>query len=77
MDQKQKNFLRLLILQQQNGSKVTRDGKYFFFGSAGIKLPMHCRNVKTWKQFEKTLNTAGNGLGDIYKIDFFSAGTSD
>ena len=52
------------------GGKVTRDGKYFFFGSSRNKITDALPQRENMEQFEKTLNTAGNGLGDIYKIDF-------
>ena len=52
------------------GGRVTRDGKYFFFGSS--------RNNTTGSEiigngkpadFERVLRSAGNGLGDIYFVE--------
>lgn len=52
------------------GGKVTRDGKYFFFGSSRNKIIDVLPQRENMQQFEKRLNATGNGLGDIYYIDF-------
>ena len=52
------------------GGKVTRDGKYFFFGSSRNKINDVLPQRENMQQFEKRLNTPGNGLGDIYFVDF-------
>jgi Tol biopolymer transport system component len=51
------------------GGKMTRDGKYFFFGSSRNKIYDHLPQRENMQQYEKRLNSAGNGLGDIYQID--------
>lgn len=49
--------------------KVTRDGKYLFFSSTRNKVTDMLPARETLPVFEKRLNSAGNGLGDIYFID--------
>ncbi len=50
--------------------KVTRDGKYFFFASTrNIHDPMTARH-ETMKELNGRIQGAGNGLGDIYQVDF-------
>ncbi len=51
------------------GGKVTRDGKYFFFGSNRSEISNELPQKENIKQFSKRLNSPGNGLGDIYMID--------
>lgn len=50
--------------------KVTRDGKYFFFGSTRSKINGALPKQETTEQFENTIRDAGNGLSDIYYINF-------
>lgn len=50
--------------------KVTRDGKYFFFGSTRNTNIGQAPKTENAAELEKRLNSAGNGLGDIYKVDF-------
>jgi Tol biopolymer transport system component len=50
--------------------KVTRDGKYLFFGSTRSKINGALPKQETTEQFEKTIEDAGNGLSDIYYINF-------
>ena len=54
------------------GGKVTRDGKYFFFGSSrsllDATLPVLPRK-ENMQEFENRINSCGNGLGDIYYVD--------
>ena len=52
------------------GGKVTRDGKYFFFGSNRNKITDALPERQNMQQFEKTLHSPGNGLGDIYQVEF-------
>ena len=51
------------------GGKVTRDGKYFFFGSSRNKITDNLPQTENMQQYEKRLHSAGNGLGDIYYVD--------
>ena len=51
------------------GGKGTRDGKYFFFGSSRNKIDNRLPQRESTQQYEKRLNSAGNGLGDIYQVD--------
>lgn len=51
------------------GGKITRDGKYFFFGSNRNKITIELPKHEDIQQFSKRLNSPGNGLGDIYMID--------
>jgi hypothetical protein len=53
------------------GGKVTRDG-YFFFGSNRNKINDALPQREDLHRFEKRLHTTGNGLGDIYQVDFSS-----
>lgn len=49
--------------------KVTRDTKYFYFGSTrnrSAELPIKEENLQ---EFKRRLNKPGNGLGDIYFIN--------
>ncbi|PSL45378.1 WD40 repeat protein [Chitinophaga niastensis] len=50
--------------------KVTRDGKYFFFGSTRNKVNGALPQRTDIQPFERRIKSAGNGLGDIYYIDF-------
>lgn len=55
------------------GGKVSRDGKYFFFGSNRTTLDQLAPVLdqkENIQQFEKRIHSAGNGLGDIYYINF-------
>ena len=54
------------------GGKVTRDGKYFFFGSSRNKIIDTLPQREDMKTFDRRLHSAGNGLGDIYYIDMTS-----
>lgn len=52
--------------------KVTRDGKYFYFGSARsaiITIPAIPENIE---EYEQRIGRSGNGLGDIYYVNFSS-----
>jgi Tol biopolymer transport system component len=51
------------------GGKVTRDGKYFFFGSSRNKITDTLPQREDMQQYEKRLHSAGNGLGDIYYVE--------
>ncbi|MDO6435190.1 hypothetical protein Q4E93_31530 [Flavitalea sp. BT771] len=51
------------------GGKVTRDGKYFFFGSSRNKITDALPQREDIKQFERRSRSAGNGLGDIYFVE--------
>ncbi len=53
------------------GGKVTRDGKYFFFGSNRSKKIKELPKRENIVEFSKRLNFPGNGLGDIYMIDAY------
>jgi len=50
--------------------KVTRNGKYFFFGSTRNKLKDAVAKPETTEQLNNRIGSAGNGLGDIYQVDF-------
>jgi Tol biopolymer transport system component len=50
------------------GGKVTRDGKYFVFGSTRKEISDELPEHENMKQFSERLNSTGNGLGDIYII---------
>jgi hypothetical protein len=54
------------------GGKVTRNGKYFFFGSSRNIITDALPRREDMQLFEKRLHTTGNGLGDIYQVDFSS-----
>lgn len=51
------------------GGKMTRDGKYFFFGSSRNKIYDQLPQPENIQQYEKRLNSPGNGIGDIYQVD--------
>jgi WD40-like Beta Propeller Repeat len=50
--------------------KVTRDGKYFFFSSTRNKQGGTFDKQETTTEMEKRIREAGNGLSDIYQVDF-------
>jgi hypothetical protein len=50
------------------GGRVTRDGKYFFFGSVRNKITDQLPAREDMEQFGRRLNAPGNGLGDIYYV---------
>jgi hypothetical protein len=50
--------------------KVTRDGQYFFFSSARNTQSISPTSAETIEQLTKRLRRAGNGLADIYQVDF-------
>lgn len=50
--------------------KVTRNGKYFYFGSTRNNVTDSLPGREPLSIFKKRLNSAGNGLGDIYYVDF-------
>lgn len=50
--------------------KVTRDGKYFYFISTRNKVSGKIPVEETMTELTKRLRSAGNGLGDIYQVDF-------
>ena len=52
------------------GGKVTRDGKYFFFGSSRNPISDMLPQRENMQQFKKRTSSARNGLGDIYYLDF-------
>ncbi|HWB94769.1 MAG TPA: hypothetical protein VG605_23095, partial [Puia sp.] len=52
------------------GGKVTRDGKYFFFGSNRNKVIDMLPKKEDTETFERRMHSAGNGLGDIYYIEW-------
>jgi hypothetical protein len=54
------------------GGKVSRDGKYFFFGSSRNTITDTLPGREELPQFEKRLHEPRNGLGDVYKVDFSS-----
>lgn len=51
------------------GGKMGRDGK-FYFGSARNKITDALPDREDMQRFDLRLHSAGNGLGDIYAIDF-------
>ena len=51
------------------GGKVTRDGKFFFFGSSRNKIVDTLPQREEMKTFEGRMHSAGNGLGDIYYVE--------
>ncbi|MBN8855714.1 MAG: hypothetical protein BGO55_22950 [Sphingobacteriales bacterium 50-39] len=61
-----------LISATEWGGKVTRDGKYFFFGSSRNKIRDTLPQREDMKAFDHRLHSAGNGLGDIYYIEMKS-----
>ena len=50
--------------------KITRDRKYFFFGSTRNINPSTTPKRETMADVQKRIHSAGNGLCDIYQIDF-------
>jgi len=50
--------------------KVTRDSKYFFFSSTRNKYNSKFINAETTAGMIKRIRESGNGLGDIYQVDF-------
>lgn len=52
--------------------KVTRDGKYFYFGSTRSSLNNIPSKPENMKEFEGRIKKPGNGLGDIYYVNFSS-----
>lgn len=50
--------------------KVTRDGQYFFFSSARSTQSNSPPKTETIEQLTKRLRHAGNGLADVYQVDF-------
>jgi Tol biopolymer transport system component len=55
--------------------KVTRDGQYFFFSSARNTQSISPPSAETIEQLTKRLRRAGNGLADIYQVDFSAVKT--
>lgn len=51
------------------GGKMSRDGKYFYFGSTRSNIDFSLPQKENAEQFNKRLNEPGNGLGDIYMIE--------
>ncbi|MBI5373448.1 MAG: PD40 domain-containing protein [Sphingobacteriales bacterium] len=49
--------------------KVTRDDNYFFFGSTRNKNAGQVPGTESIEKLEKRVNSAGNGLSDIYIVD--------
>ncbi len=49
--------------------KVTRDGRYFFFGSLRNKSAGLVNQPENMRQLTSRIRGTGNGLGDIYYID--------
>jgi Tol biopolymer transport system component len=50
--------------------KVSSDGKYFFFSSTRNKKGMQFSKAETTAEMIKRIREAGNGLLDIYQVDF-------
>lgn len=50
--------------------KVTRDLKYFFFSSTRNGHPGEFTKPETTEEMQKRIRSAGNGLADIYQVDF-------
>lgn len=50
--------------------KVTRDLKYFFFSSTRNKSGEKFQKAESTAEMLKRIREAGNGLGDIYQVDF-------
>jgi len=50
--------------------KVTPDGKCFYFSSTRSKDPVIPRMADNAEQFDRKLQSANNGLSDIYIVDF-------
>jgi hypothetical protein len=51
------------------GGKIGRDGK-FYFGSSRNKIVDVLPQREDMKDFNLRLHSAGNGLGDIFSIDW-------
>ena len=51
------------------GGKMSRDGKYFYFGSTRSNVGVSLPQKENINQYNKLLNNPGNGLGDIYVIE--------
>ncbi len=49
---------------------VSRDSKYFFFASARNKQGLEFKKPETTAEMTRRIREAGNGLCDIYQIDF-------
>ncbi|MBS1730444.1 MAG: PD40 domain-containing protein [Bacteroidetes bacterium] len=52
--------------------KVTRDGKYFYFGSTRNRNNGIPSKSETLTEFSKRIHESGNGLSDIYYVNFNS-----
>jgi hypothetical protein len=50
--------------------KVSRDGKYFFFSSTRNKYDGKSGKQETTQEMIKRIREPGNGLCDIYQVDF-------
>ena len=50
--------------------KVTQDGKYFFFSSTRNKHSGNFSKPETTEEMIRRIREAGNGLSDIYQVDF-------
>ncbi len=50
--------------------RVSRDGKYFFFSSTRHKYAAEFLKPETTAEMNQRIRGAGNGLGDIYQVDF-------
>jgi Tol biopolymer transport system component len=50
--------------------KVSRDGKYFFWTSTRSDFNLSPLQPRTSSEFYSKLQKSGNGVGDIYYIDF-------
>jgi len=51
------------------GGKMTRDGRYFFFGSSRNKVGDVLPGREDMNAFDRRMHSAGNGLGDIYFVE--------
>ncbi|WP_431210942.1 hypothetical protein ACQ86N_34090 [Puia sp. P3] len=51
------------------GGKMTRDGKYFFFGSSRNKINDVLPGREDMNAFDRRMHGVGNGLGDIYYVE--------
>ena len=52
------------------GGKMTRDGKYFFFGSSRNKIDNMLPGREDMNAFEQRMHGVGNGLGDVYYVEW-------
>ncbi|HTI58527.1 hypothetical protein [Mucilaginibacter sp.] len=50
--------------------KVTRDGKWFYFGSTRSTDPATPAHADNMQRLNRKLQSANNGLSDIYIVDF-------